>query len=124
MSRFNETKVNSAVGTVEVGPGLTWDQLYVALGPAGVNVVGGRTPGVGVSGLTLGGGYSFKTSQYGLALDNTVGYELVLPNGTIISVTPKDSDLRFGLRGGMNNFGIVTKFILKSHPQSSEIWVS
>jgi FAD/FMN-containing dehydrogenase len=114
MSRFNETKVNSAVGTVEVGPGLTWDQLYVALGPAGVNVVGGRTPDVGVAGLTLGGGecapsldkpefhmfsgYSFKTSQYGLALDNTVGYELVLPNGTVVNVTPKDRNLWFGLR--------------------------
>jgi hypothetical protein len=43
-------------------------------------------------------GYSFKSSQYGLAIDNIVGYELVLPNGTIINVTPKDSDLWFGLR--------------------------
>jgi FAD/FMN-containing dehydrogenase len=51
MSRFNETKVNSAVGTVEVGPGLTWDQVYVALDPTGVNVIGGRIPGVGVAGL-------------------------------------------------------------------------
>ena len=43
-------------------------------------------------------GYSFKTSQYGLALDNIAGYELVLPNGTITSVTSKDKDLWFGLR--------------------------
>ncbi|KAI0290493.1 FAD-binding domain-containing protein [Russula brevipes] len=121
MSRFNETKVNSAIGTVEVGPGLTWDQVYAELDPTGVNVIGGRVPGVGVAGLILGGGYSFKSSQYGLAIDNIVGYELVLPNGTIINVTAKDSDLWFGLRGSMNNFGIVTKFILQSHPQT-EIW--
>ena len=56
MSRFNETKANSASGTVEVGAGLTWDQVYVALEPTGVNVIGGRVPGVGVAGLTLGGG--------------------------------------------------------------------
>ena len=56
LSRFNETKVNVASGTVEVGAGLTWDQVYAALEPAGVNVVGGRVPGVGVAGLTLGGG--------------------------------------------------------------------
>jgi len=93
----------------------------VALDPTGVNVVGGRVPGVGVAGLTLGGGYSYKTSQYGLAIDNVVGYELVLPNGTITNVTSNDSDLWFGLRGGLNNFGIVTKFILRSHPQS-EVW--
>lgn len=56
MSRFNDTKVNPDDGTVEVGAGLTWDQVYEALGPTGVNVVGGRIPGVGVAGLTLGGG--------------------------------------------------------------------
>ena len=56
MIRFNETIVNSTSGTVEVGAGLTWDQVYAALEPTGVNVVGGRIPGVGVGGLTLGGG--------------------------------------------------------------------
>jgi hypothetical protein len=56
MSRFNEMNVNPMSGTVEVGPGLIWDQVYATLGPTGVNVVGGRVPGVGVAGLTLGGG--------------------------------------------------------------------
>jgi hypothetical protein len=67
-------------------------------------------------------GYSYKSSQYGLAVDNVAGYELVLPNGTAINVTSNDVDLWFGLRvskasstrigiteglqlqGGMNNF--------------------
>jgi FAD/FMN-containing dehydrogenase len=56
LSRFNSTKVNGYDGTVEIGPGLTWDQVYETLGPTGVSVVGGRIPGVGVAGLTLGGG--------------------------------------------------------------------
>ena len=43
-------------------------------------------------------GYSFKTSQYGLAVDNIARFELVLPNGTITNVTSKDEDLWFGLR--------------------------
>jgi FAD/FMN-containing dehydrogenase len=43
-------------------------------------------------------GYSFKTSQYGLAIDNIARFELVLPNGTITNVTSKDEDLWFGLR--------------------------
>jgi FAD/FMN-containing dehydrogenase len=116
MTRFNKTNVNSMSGTVEVGAGLTWDEVYATLGPTGVSVVGGRVPGVGVAGLTLGGGeclpssessillcsyalgYSFLTSQYGLAVDNVAGYELVLPNGTIKDVTSKDDDLWFGLR--------------------------
>jgi FAD/FMN-containing dehydrogenase len=43
-------------------------------------------------------GYSFKTSQYGLTVDNIARFELVLPNGTITNVTSKDEDLWFGLR--------------------------
>ena len=46
----------------------------------------------------MSSGYSYKTSQYGLAVDNIAGFELVLPNGTITSVTSKDEDLWFGLR--------------------------
>jgi FAD/FMN-containing dehydrogenase len=62
MSRFNKTKVDSASGTVEVGAGLTWDQVYATLGPTGVNVVGGRIFGIGVAGLTLGGGECLPSS--------------------------------------------------------------
>ena len=56
LARFNSTKVNACDETVEIGPGLTWDQVYETLSPTGVNVVGGRIPGAGVAGLTLGGG--------------------------------------------------------------------
>ena len=43
-------------------------------------------------------GYSYLSSQYGLAVDNVAGYELVLPNGTVKHVTSEDEDLWFGLR--------------------------
>ena len=114
LSRFNSTKVKANDRTIKIGPGLTWGQVYKTLGPTGMNVVGGRVTSVGVVGLTLGGGkclrwsdgsesqmvagYSFKSNQFGLAIDNVAGYELVLPNGTIKHVTQKDKDLWFGLR--------------------------
>ena len=50
-------------------------------------------------------GYSWKTNQYGLTIDNLSGYELVLPNGTVTTVTESSSpDLFWGLKGGYNNF--------------------
>ncbi|KAI0057266.1 FAD-binding domain-containing protein [Artomyces pyxidatus] len=122
MTRFSDVIVDASSETVVVGSGLIWDDVYDALTPTGVNVVGGRVPGVGVAGLTLGGGYSWKSSQYGLAIDNVQAYELVLPSGVVTTVTEADTDLWFGLRGGLNNFGIVTKFTLKSHPQTTDIW--
>ncbi|KAH9017326.1 FAD dependent oxidoreductase [Lactarius deliciosus] len=121
MTRFNNIELNNATGTVDAGSGVTLDQVYAALDSTGVNIVGGRIPTVGISGLTLGGGYAFMSNQYGLTIDNMAGYELVLPNGTITNVTESDEDLWFALRGGGNNFGIVTKFTYKTVPQG-QIW--
>ncbi|KAI0260041.1 FAD-binding domain-containing protein [Gloeopeniophorella convolvens] len=121
MARFNDISVNATAGTVDVGPGLVWDDVYKALNSTGFNVVGGRVPTVGVAGVALGGGYSFMSNQYGLAIDNIEAFELVFPNGTTTSVTSENADLWFALRGGFNNFGIVTKFTLNLHPQG-EIW--
>ncbi|KAH9033339.1 FAD-binding domain-containing protein [Lactarius pseudohatsudake] len=121
LARFDTFNVNIHAKTVELGPGLAWDVVYERLAPWGVNVIGGRIPGIGVGGLTLGGGYSFQTSQYGLAIDNVIAFELVLPNGTVTTVTEANHDLWFALRGGGNNFGIVTKFTFKSFPQG-QVW--
>jgi len=56
LTRFNDTKVDYDSGAVELGAGLTWGQVYAALEPTGVNVVGARIPDVGVAGMALGGG--------------------------------------------------------------------
>ena len=56
MNRFAEVKYNPGSQTADIGAGLIWDDVYAALEPHGVNIVGGRTSGVGVAGFTLGGG--------------------------------------------------------------------
>ena len=61
-------------------------------------VSGGRDHGVGVGGYLLGGGYSWLTNQHGLTVDNIVGYELVLPNGTVTTVDSSVPDLFFALK--------------------------
>ena len=38
------------------------------------------------------------SNQYGLSIDNIAAFELVLPNGTITSVTQSNEDLWFALR--------------------------
>jgi FAD/FMN-containing dehydrogenase len=56
MTRFNLVQYSAASQTAEIGAGLVWDDVYAALEPHGVSVVGGRVSGVGVAGFTLGGG--------------------------------------------------------------------
>jgi FAD/FMN-containing dehydrogenase len=38
------------------------------------------------------------SNQYGLTIDNMAAFELVLPNGTITTVTESSEDLWFALR--------------------------
>jgi len=120
--RFSQVTYDAASNTAVIGSGLIWDTVYEKLQNYNVTVVGGRVPGVGVGGLVLGGGYSYKTNQYGLAIDTVVGFNLVLPDGTVTYVTQATHpDLFFGLKGGFNNFGVVTDFTMKTFPQT-EVW--
>ncbi|KAK7023515.1 hypothetical protein VNI00_016733 [Paramarasmius palmivorus] len=124
MLRFNDLEYNESQSTVKIGAGLAWDEVYARLQPYGVKVLGGRAPGVGVAGFLLGGGYTYFTDQYGLAVDNIVSHELVLPNGTFVEASEQvNPDLFFALKGGFNNFGIVTSFTLKAYPQT-DVWAA
>ncbi|KAJ3780791.1 hypothetical protein GGU10DRAFT_278748 [Lentinula aff. detonsa] len=125
MARFNQLQFDAQASTVEVGSGMIWDDVYEQLQAYNVSVVGARATGIGIGGyIVAGGGYSYKTNQHGLASDNVVAMEVVLPDGEIKTVVGSrlvDRDLFFALRGGGNNFGIVTKFTLKTYPQT-EVW--
>ncbi|KAF5346348.1 hypothetical protein D9758_011479 [Tetrapyrgos nigripes] len=105
MTRFSEVTYDADAQTATIGTGLVWDDVYETLVPQGVNVVGGRVTGVGVAGFTLGGGYSWLTNQHGLTVDNVVSFELVKPDGSVVTVTDSsDADLFWALKGGMNNY--------------------
>ena len=77
----------------------------------------GTHPLTGVGGSTLAGGSGFLARQYGLTCDNLIECEVVLTNGDIVTANDINeyADLMQGLRGGGGNFGIVTKFIYKTH---------
>ncbi|KAG1854015.1 FAD-binding domain-containing protein [Suillus subluteus] len=138
---FSDVVYNSTTQTATLGMGLIWDDVYVALEPYNMTVVGPKITGIGIGGITLGGGYSYLTNQYGLGIDSVVAYELVMPNGTVAEITDvTNPDLFFALRvsfqqsdhvnslnflryfkGGFNNFGIVTTVTVNTHPQS-KVW--
>ncbi|KAF8899583.1 hypothetical protein CPB84DRAFT_1747770 [Gymnopilus junonius] len=113
ITHFSEVTYNQTSQITVIGAGLIWDDVYAALEPFNVDVMGGRITSVGVGELTLGGGYSWLTNQYGLTIDTVTVFELVKPDGHVVAVTQASSPaLFFGLKGGGNNFGIVTRFTL------------
>jgi hypothetical protein len=115
MSNLTTLELAADRKSVWVGPGNDWGAVYSYLDRFGLATTGGRLAPVGVPGLLLGGGISFHGNQHGWSADNVVEYEIVLHDGTVTSVTAKNKpDLFWALKGGSNNFGIVTKFRLNT----------
>lgn len=73
---LNEISLNEDKSVASVGPGNNWGQVYKALEPHGVSVIGGRLSSIGVGGLLTGGGISYYSNLYGWALDNVESFEV------------------------------------------------
>ena len=61
---------------------------------------------------------NFLSREHGFSCDNIYGYEVVLANGSVVYASASShSDLWLALKGGSNNFGIITRFDLATFPQ-------
>jgi FAD/FMN-containing dehydrogenase len=115
---LNEIAVDTARGEAAIGAGVRLGELYRRLGEHGVTIPAGTCPGVGIAGLTLGGGIGFLSRRYGLTCDNLLAVELVDANGDLLRAREDEhADLFWALRGGGGgNFGIATRFTFRVHP--------
>ncbi|OAP59211.1 hypothetical protein AYL99_06509 [Fonsecaea erecta] len=103
---------------VSVGAGASWLSVYAYLDQFNLSVAGGRNGAVGVGGLTLGGGISHFTARVGWVCDNVVNFEAVLASGAVVDANATSHPLLFrALKGGGNNFAVVTRFDLATFPQ-------
>ncbi|KAL5340068.1 hypothetical protein BJX70DRAFT_397084 [Aspergillus crustosus] len=120
LQELNEITLNRDKSIASIGPGNRWGQVYKALEPHGLAVVGGRASEIGVGGLLTGGGISYFSNLYGWALDNVESFEVVSAiNGRILTASETENpDLYWALRGGGNNVGLVTRFNLYTIPST------
>lgn len=94
-------------------------ELYDFTHDAGYVAVGGECATVGwAGGYTSGGGHSALTSYKGLAADQTLEMEVILANGTMVTVSrEKNADLWWALSGGgPGNYGIIWSMTTKIYP--------
>ncbi|WP_198663309.1 FAD-binding oxidoreductase [Jiangella endophytica] len=103
---------------VVVGGGVRLAGLVEALAAHGRALPTGTCPTVGVSGLTLGGGWGMLSRQYGLTCDQLVRAEVVTADGTVVVTDERDEpDLFWALRGGgAGGFGVVTSMTFRTLP--------
>ncbi|KAL8866197.1 MAG: hypothetical protein Q9198_008994 [Flavoplaca austrocitrina] len=122
MSSFNQTQYHPHRKVATVGAGGKWLGVYNELDRYNVTVVGGRVVDVGVGGLILGCGLSYLSDLYGLTCDNVVNFEMVLADGSLTNANANhNQDLFKAMKGGANNFGIVTTFTLKTYA-INQVW--
>ncbi|KAF2197572.1 bifunctional solanapyrone synthase [Delitschia confertaspora ATCC 74209] len=121
MSKFTDLRYDASSKTVTTGFGNRWGAVYDYLEQFGRLAVGGRVSSVG-SALTIGGGLSHMSNRYGLSVDNVISFEVVLASGAAVTASSTSNpDLFWALKGGSNNFGIVTRMTLKTYPVG-KVW--
>lgn len=113
-SHLNKTTIDFEGESVRVGAGNSLGNIYRALGPQNLVAILGRYEKVGLK-LALGAGLSFLNNRDGLAVDNVLSYEAVLANGTVINTSRESHpDLHWALKGGSNNFAVVSSYVLRT----------
>lgn len=97
-------------------------QSYEYLVPLGRLLPAGSCAMVGISGLTLGGGYGLFSREHGLACDSLRSLRMVDGRGELHEVS-EGSELFRACRGGGNgNFGVITQLQFDTVDAPRQLW--
>ena len=116
---INHVRVDAGRRVAAIGGGALAGQVDRATHPFGLATTTATVSTVGVAGFTLSGGISYLTRKHGLGVDNLVGADVVLADGSPARAGEDgDEDLLWALRGGGGNVGVVTELRMRLHPVS------
>jgi FAD/FMN-containing dehydrogenase len=122
LASLSAVKVDADRRVVAAGGGATLTQVDAATAEVGMATPLGILGTTGVGGLTLGGGVGHLARKHGLTIDNLLGADVVLADGSKVTASAdENADLFWALRGGGGNFGVVTEFRYRLHPVSTVI---
>jgi len=114
LSHMRTVMVNPQQKTAVVQGGATWADVDRETQAFNLVCAGGVVSDTGVGGLTLGGGLSWLRRKVGMSIDNLIGADMVLADGSYVHASESENqDLFWGIKGGGGNFGIVTSFHFK-----------
>ena len=119
LSRFSACTGIKPARAIRVTGGVPWSDVYAVAQKANAVVVGGSAGSVCAGGgYILGGGHSFTSPEFGLAVDNVLEMSVVLANGTLVTASAcAHADLFWALRGGGGgSFGVLLSVTYRLHP--------
>ncbi|KAJ9475029.1 FAD-binding PCMH-type domain-containing protein [Pseudozyma hubeiensis] len=125
LARLSTVVSHPRESTVEVGPGARLGDVVKGLwqqGNARRAMSTGTCAAVGVGGLSLCGGFGPMSRKWGLTTDNILEADIVLANGSLVTVSEHDHpDLLWAIRGSGSFFGVVTRFLFQSYDASHPV---
>jgi FAD/FMN-containing dehydrogenase len=112
---MNSVEYDAAKGTVTLGSGALNANLLDTLRGGEWMLPIGTCPGVGVTGLVLGGGIGDNARWAGMTCDHLESTDIVLANGELVTASERENaDLFWALRGGAGgNFGVNTRLTFR-----------
>lgn len=122
LSKMQTVLVNPNQKTAVVQGGAIWRDVDRETQAFALACPGGVVSDTGVGGLTLGGGLSWFRRKAGMSIDNLLGAQIVLADGSYVHASADENqDLFWAIRGGGGNFGIVTSFEFKLYDLGPEV---
>jgi FAD/FMN-containing dehydrogenase len=117
LSPMKKITIDADRRTARVESGVRSRELNAAAQENNLAAVLGCNPGVGVAGLTIGGGLGWFLGKHGASCDQLLGADLITAEGKMVRASKTENpDLFWALCGGGGNFGIVTALDLSLHP--------
>ncbi|MEM7009769.1 MAG: FAD-binding oxidoreductase, partial [Thermodesulfobacteriota bacterium] len=125
LRKMNDVVVDAQNFTAHVGGGALLGDMDRATQQYGLSAPAGIVSDTGVAGLTLGAGFGWIRSKYGLSIDNLLSVDIVTADGQLVHASESENeDLFWAVRGGSGNFGVVTTFKFRLHPVGPEVMFS
>ena len=122
LSGLKTITVDPDAKTAAVGGGCLFGDIDAATHEHGLATPGGIISTTGAGGLILGGGIGHLSRKCGLSIDNILGAQVVLADGSVVTANENENDdLYWALRGGGGNFGVVTQLTMRLHPVSTVV---
>jgi hypothetical protein len=107
--QMSGVRVDPATHSAWLAAGVRWREVIDAAAPHGLAPLSGSAPHVGAIAYTLGGGIGLLARRHGYAADHVRSIDVVTADGRSRRVDVQhEPDLFWALRGGRDNFGIVT----------------